>query len=1042
MNPYIRPSARSSTLESTMEDREVGYTQRGATIRTVASSDPVSPRRPSFFGESPRGRDDALRLDAGGSGKKYQKETWSGDAEEQHTPSKSHDNFDRPQTSPNSPLNSRTFFLDKDEDDNWPPSPPSRGVLSNARGSVTGFLTSGKERQGSMSSSSGRKPSIASLSQARKASMVSLNGRKSSVASKEAPIVDMKEIERMYNDEDAKRGSTKERLGLDTANLEPPRPKEGSWIAGPSPSTPRVTLQKEGHGAEAEFLGHSSDEEAENRLDDNGFPEPSDEDNEKARKIFEGDEEFISKDRAAAWLGDGDPNRATALKAYMQLFDWSGCNILQSMRTFCERLIFKGETQQVDRIMVAFAHRWCECNPNHGFKSSDIVHTILYSLLLLNTDMHLADIPSSQKMTRGQFIKNTMATIRRGIQEAAAIAEELEFRQQQSNTMPCRSQTPHRRNAGDESPTFASASATFPLAAPEIKGYKARSSSEFGKEHKGSRLSRIGGSLSPRILPDDHAEKAEIDAGGGDALVNAPIGGGLRLWETQLEIVLKDFYQSVKTCALPLHGSSQENMDLHSNSLSVFSGAGGVLRRSPSTISKAASEMSSVGRGRTDNNKLGAKWTAKNRSRQRVYNGSFAGSSRTSLEERSVWSPSASSTWSKHTLDRTQTSMSVDSLGSSYSHAGDYQQSLGFANALSNAIIREEGASVASADVEVDPLDGDDTLELEGAPWAKEGLLKHKHHLESVDKRAKNRGWTECFAVIQRGYMRLFQFPSKSGKNLQFAGGVVGGGNWTENAEPIGSFLLRQTLASSLPPPGYSKSKPNVWALSLPSGAVHFFEVGTAEIVKEFVTTANYWSARLSKEPLIGGVSNVEYGWGDCLTDVDTSVNSPPPSIHNEAAPHSRSSLQMSIRSSIDHGTIRPRLPGDKIHIKDWVPPSQSMVASSLPEKEQLKALENYVANIEAELAKHNELRHPMQMAFTPRHPNGAKALANWEKKSSYLLREIIKFTTYIDTLNSAIQRREKNQPAPMIEADDLDITPRPNKGKELDLDGVLSSGF
>jgi hypothetical protein len=288
-----------------MEDRETCYTTRGATIRTVASSDPISPRRPSFFGESPRGRDDALRLDAGGSGKKYQKETRAG-AVEERTPSKSpKDAFERPQTSPNSPLNSRTFFLDKDEDDNWPPSPPSRGVLSNTRSSVTGFLSSGKERQGSVSSLSGRKSSIASLSQARKASVVSLNaGRKSSVASKEAPIVDMKEIERLYSEEEARRSSTKDRLGLDTVNLEPPRPKEGSWIAGPSPSTPTVTLQKEGPGTEAEVLGHSSDEEMENRMDD-GLPEPSEEDNQKARKIFEGDEEVVSKDRAAAWLGDG-----------------------------------------------------------------------------------------------------------------------------------------------------------------------------------------------------------------------------------------------------------------------------------------------------------------------------------------------------------------------------------------------------------------------------------------------------------------------------------------------------------------------------------------------------------------------------------------------------------------------------------------------------------------------------------------------------------------------------------------------------------------
>ena len=170
-------------------------------------------------------------------------------------------------------------------------------------------------------------------------------------------------------------------------------------------------------------------------------------------------------------------------------------------------------------------------------------------------------------------------------------------------------------------------------------------------------------------------------------------------------------------------------------------------------------------------------------------------------------------------------------------------------------------------------------------------MLKHKHHLESVDKRAKNRGWTECFAVVQRGYMRLFQFPShhKAGKGSAAAafaaGAVVGGGNWTENAEPIGSFLLRQTIASALPPPGYSKTRANVWALSLPTGAVHFFEAGTSDIVREFVTTANYWSARLSKEPLTGGVSNVEYGWGECLDDVDAAAPSPPASAHGDAQP-------------------------------------------------------------------------------------------------------------------------------------------------------------
>lgn len=321
--------------------------------------------------------------------------------------------------------------------------------------------------------------------------------------------------------------------------------------------------------------------------------------------------------------------------------------------------------------------------------------------------------------------------------------------------------------------------------------------------------------------------------------------------------------------------------------------------------------------------------------------------------------------------------MSVDSLGSVFTQ-GDYHQSIGFANALSHAIIREEAASGHSAEEGADLdvlLDGDDELELAGAPWAKEGLLKHKHHLEGTDKRAKNRNWTDSFAVIQRGYMRLFQFPARgTGKinNNQAMHGVVGGGNWTENAEPIGTFLLRQTLASALPPPGYSKTRPHVWALSLPSGAVHFFEVGTADIVKEFVTTANYWSARLSKEPLIGGVSNVEYGWSEAVIDYDALFSVPntsPPQSRNSEFPQGRPSLQMSIRSSLDHGGgFRPRLPGDKITIKDWSPPTQSMVASNMKESDQLRALECYVRNIEAELTRHNELRGAMLLAVS--HPD------------------------------------------------------------------------
>jgi hypothetical protein len=432
-----------------------------------------------------------------------------------------------------------------------------------------------------------------------------------------------------------------------------------------------------------------------------------------------------------------------------------------------------------------------------------------------------------------------------------------------------------------------------------------------------------------------------------------------------MELVLKEFYESIRKQRLPLHGAPEPvvHQQPSSNNLSVSS----MLRRTPSMLSKAPSDNASYrGRSQGDFRSVGSRWPGKSRSKQKLYPSSTVASSRTSLDDGSVWSPAGSSTWSRYSYGKTGTSMSVDSLGSHFA-ARDYQQAIGFANALSQAIIREEGMTIASDEEfsRVAPLLEDETLELVGAPWAKEGIMKHKHHLESVDKRAKDRAWTECFAVVEKGYMRLFSFSMNSksmrhkNKTRPSAGSVVGGGNWMDNAEALESFPLRQTIASALPPPGYSKARPHVFALSLPTGAVHLFQVGTPDIVREFVVTTNYWSARLSKEPLMGGVSSMEYGWGENVINHALIRQDSTPAVQGHMP---RPSVTSSLRSSMDHatGTPKARLPGDKVVLSEWSPPTSSMMASSLMEIDQLRALTDYVKNIEAELGHHNELRAPL----------------------------------------------------------------------------------
>ena len=730
---------------------------------------------------------------------------------------------------------------------------------------------------------------------------------------------------------------------------------------------PSVTLEKD-HEKSLEAILPSSmvDEGAEYR--------------ERGRKIYEGDEEDVTQAEAASWLGEKNTLSTRTLQAFMHLFEFSGLNVLSALRVLCGKLVLKGETQQFDRIIMAFSTRWCECNPNHGFKAQDVVHTICYSLILLNTDLHLADI--AERMSRSAYVKNTLPTIRRVVSDAAPNAFDDTVRPAPNNFRPTLPWGDSANSVQTLSPTEQT---TFEQVTP---------------------------GLSKRLSIRPPAERQNSDSGTPDsagvaaasnALVNQSWNGPIKSWEVEVETILKSFYASIRIEPLPLMGQPLvSELPAAERNLSVANLGG--LKRSNSVVSKAQSDAAASFRG-LRNMTMGFQ-SKYNRSRPKVYPSSTI-SSRTSFDGDSVWSPVQSSTWSKNSFSRTVTSASMQSLGQHLTPVtGDFKHSIGFANALSQAIIREENDfAQAAADNQSASLSvprgllEDEALALEGAPWAKEGLVKHKHHLETSGKKFKERTWNEAFAVISKGKLTLFAF-NKSTKTMSMGRKAhtkaqtngraatataprVGGGDWMENAEQLDVLVLRQTIASTLPPPGYSKTRPHVWALSLPSGAVHLFQVGTPEIAQEFMTTANYWSARLSKEPLSGGVSNIEYGWSDEV--INTALleprqgamsPNPPPSIQNRPM-HShtnssggmgRSSLQSSIRTSLDTGFgSRPRLPGDKVQLAEWHPPSQSMMASQLMEVDQLKALTAYVTNVESELARHNELKQGIELAVSTR---------------------------------------------------------------------------
>ncbi|KAG2171768.1 hypothetical protein INT43_008148, partial [Umbelopsis isabellina] len=81
------------------------------------------------------------------------------------------------------------------------------------------------------------------------------------------------------------------------------------------------------------------------------------------------------------------------------------------IRKLCSKLFLRAEAQVIDRVLEIFARRYWSCNSESLFGSSDVVYAVVYSLLLLNTDLHVAQ-GSHTRMTRSAFVRNTMMTVR------------------------------------------------------------------------------------------------------------------------------------------------------------------------------------------------------------------------------------------------------------------------------------------------------------------------------------------------------------------------------------------------------------------------------------------------------------------------------------------------------------------------------------------------------------------------------------------------------------------------------------------------------
>ncbi|KDN34547.1 hypothetical protein RSAG8_12371, partial [Rhizoctonia solani AG-8 WAC10335] len=646
-----------------------------------------------------------------------------------------------------------------------------------------------------------------------------------------------------------------------------------------------------------------------------------------AARCWQEDETFLVKEKIAEWLGGTAAINKITLRYYMDYFDFSGMRLDAAFRHLCTKLYLKAETQQVDRILEEFSRRFWDCNRGSVYASPSIVHAIAYSLLLLNTDLHIAELHSH--MSKNQFVRNTWAVIQDQIR-APELPKSPGSGIGSSGMEPLKSPIQVERGQNSQERLRSQAHLTGE-STPELILDEDGSQLGDGGEHmtrkhrSGSLNSWRSGSREGGQLPLNASNPSVMDGsdpktptGSMHAVVSA------RGWDSEMEVLLKDMYNSVK----------------HQQILQPLTGLSPPERQSMS-LSPGGDRITSLKRGSI-------------RGLQSLLGTQSPYGSNSSVDGRISPSPSFA----------TSIGEGVQTTNSSL-----FAPTLGFASNLSHTIIKEaqeDDVGSVKSDVTNSTTVSitDEELALLGPPWAKED--------QDLDG---------CVCGYPKGraqHVCLWRDQCECGSvNL-------GGGNWLSNANCVGKVVLAHALAHT-------------------SGAVFFFQAGTEDLVNEWVLTCNYWAARQSKEPLSGGVSNMEYGWNRALEMIQSG---------NVEEPRVDSSDAQSMRSGRNVVLRMPASPysSERIIIHEWTGPMHSVMPSTHDEETQMEALQKQTNLLKHELHVHNELRQPMMSLYVPRSANAVKASNNWERRSQYLLSEIVKYDSYVDSLRSAMSQRLKRR--------------------------------
>lgn len=130
-----------------------------------------------------------------------------------------------------------------------------------------------------------------------------------------------------------------------------------------------------------------------------------------ATKLYNEKFVLISPEEYTQFLAAQDPDSTAIRECYMSLFEWDA-SLIKATRKLCLKLYLKGESQEIDRLLSAFTKSYLKQHPVNVFCTQDFeqIYIVLYSLILLNTSLHNSEVSKKSKLSQSDYIRNTLTT--------------------------------------------------------------------------------------------------------------------------------------------------------------------------------------------------------------------------------------------------------------------------------------------------------------------------------------------------------------------------------------------------------------------------------------------------------------------------------------------------------------------------------------------------------------------------------------------------------------------------------------------------------